>query len=175
MAREIERKFLVTGEVWRSYVRRRSAIRQAYLALNDGMTVRIRIIDGLRSFVGIKTARQGPARGEYEYPVPLEDAHELLRLRTGIIIEKHRHIVCAHGAQWEVDEFEGVHQGLVLAEIELPDAAAHFEFPEWLGEEVTSDPRYYNGYLATHSAAARRSDGYSTHRGEVPFGSIAAA
>lgn len=150
MAREIERKFLVIGDEWRRLARRSLAIQQAYLARTNAATIRIRIIDGVEAYVAVKTARRGATRGEYEYRVPLADAEEMMAMRTGLVLRKQRHLVTAHGMQWEVDVFADVHEGLVVAEIELPHADTAFQLPAWLGAEVTHDLRYCNSYLATH-------------------------
>jgi adenylate cyclase len=148
MATEIERKFLVVGDDWRAEVAHRVVIRQAYLSFTAAMAIRVRIVDDAAAFLTIKSAEPGIARSEFEYPVPLADAHGLIALRTGQVIEKRRHIVRVGGAQWEIDVFEGAHAGLVIAEIELPDKDATFERPPWLGKEVTGEARYYNVNLA---------------------------
>jgi len=148
MATEVERKFLVTGTGWQQQSTNSYAIRQAYLAFTDAATIRVRIIDGMNARLTIKSANPGAVRSEFEYPVPVRDAEELFRLRTGLIIEKRRYVVPAGSLQWEVDVFEGVHQGLVIAEIELPRIDTTFDRPEWLGAEVTGDARYYNSLLA---------------------------
>jgi adenylate cyclase len=149
MATEIERKFLVTGSEWQALAARSLVIRQAYLSQIDKTTIRVRIVDDAKAFLTIKSPQLGPSRSEFEYSIPLQDACALMTLRTGLAIEKRRHIVQLDDARWEVDVFEGAHAGLVIAEIELPDAAALFRRPPWLGEEVTGDPRYYNAHLAT--------------------------
>lgn len=148
MATEVERKFLVTGDGWRDAVSHSVLIRQAYLSFTAAMAIRIRIVDDAMAFLTIKSAELGIARSEFEYPLPLDDARGLLELRTGDVVEKRRHIVRSGEAQWEIDVFEGRHAGLVIAEIELPRPDAYFERPAWLGQEVTSDPRYYNVNLA---------------------------
>jgi adenylate cyclase len=148
MATEIERKFLVAGDDWGAEVAHSVVIRQAYLSFTSTMAIRIRIIDDAKAFLTIKSAEPGIARSEFEYPVPLADAHGLIELRTGQVIEKRRHLVRIGGMQWEIDVFEGAHAGLVIAEIELPDKDATFERPPWLGKEVTGDARYYNVNLA---------------------------
>ena len=151
MATEIERKFLVSGNEWQGLAVRSTMIRQVYLSGGDtAATVRIRIVDDAKAFLTIKSPQLGPVRSEFEYSIPPEDARELIKLRTGLAIEKRRHIVEVGDARWEIDVFEGAHAGLVIAEIELPDADAIFERPQWLGEEVTGDPRYYNAHLAAH-------------------------
>jgi adenylate cyclase len=153
MATEIERKFLVSGDAWRTCVTRCVAVRQAYLTRLDSMTIRVRIIDDAKAFLTIKSPQLGPVRSEFEYEIPVQDARALMQARTGLIIEKRRHIVEDCGARWEVDVFEGAHVGLMIAEIELPSESAFFERPAWLGEEVTGDPRYYNAHLAAQGGS----------------------
>ena len=129
MAAEIERKFLVTGDAWQRGATRCSVIRQAYLAGTDGATVRVRIKDDKEATLTVKSANSGSNRREFEYPIPLEDARELMQMRTGAVIEKRRHEIPAEGLCWEVDAFEGAHQGLVLAEVELAGEDAAFDRP----------------------------------------------
>lgn len=149
MAVENERKFLVVGSEWRRQVLSRHRIRQAYLAQTELAVIRVRIVDGALAFLTIKTAKPGISRNEFEYSIPVKDAEAILSLRTGLLIEKQRHIVPAGSLAWEVDEFEGAHKGLLVAEIELPSADTPFARPEWLGAEVTGDARYYNANLTT--------------------------
>ncbi len=153
MAIEIERKFLVTGEGWRSAVTRHIDIRQAYLAVTDANTVRVRIY-GDTAFLTVKSAGVGLSRQEFEFPIPVAKAEELLALRRGRIIEKRRHIVPAGALKWEIDVFGGALAGLIVAEIELPDEAAAFARPAWLSAEVTGDQRYGNAQLATGETPA---------------------
>ncbi len=153
MAEEIERKFLVSGAGWRSRVERSVAVRQAYLTRGDALTMRVRIFDDKDAFLTIKSAQPGMTRSEFEYVIPLADARDLIQLHTGLVIEKCRHIVRLGKDLWEVDVFEGAHAGLVIAEIELSSEDSSFERPDWLGAEVTHDPRYYNANLATQSQA----------------------
>jgi adenylate cyclase len=148
MATERERKFLVVGDGWRKGVVRARAIRQAYLASTPHAAIRVRISDGVKAMLTIKSAEPGMERSEYEYEVPPADAEAMLALRTGNIIDKRRHVVPAGDLEWEIDVFTGAHAGLVLAEIELPARDSVFEKPEWLGEEVTGDRRYYNASMA---------------------------
>ena len=148
MATEIERKFLVIGNAWQALAARSTTVCQAYLSQLDATTIRVRIIDDAKAFLTIKSPQLGPARSEFEYSIPLEDARALMVLRTGLVIEKRRHVVQIGDDRWEVDVFEGAHAGLVIAEIELPDAGTPFNRPPWLGDEVTDDPRYYNAHLA---------------------------
>ncbi len=148
MAVEIERRFLVEGRDWDSGAEAPSRIRQAYLALTPGAAVRIRIKDDKTAFLTIKSAGAGVERAEFEYAIPVDDAEELMALRTGGIIEKRRHDVFVGGAHWEVDVFGGELAGLVIAEIELEDKDHCFDRPHWLSKEVTDDVRYSNASLA---------------------------
>lgn len=145
MATEIERKFLVTGEGWRQPEPLR--ISQGYLNRDADRTVRVRIA-GERAYLTIKGRAQGLARPEFEYEIPIADAEQLLKLCEGPILEKHRHVLVHAGSQWEVDEFHGDNQGLVVAEIELEREDQPFERPQWLHTEVTDDPRYLNSNLS---------------------------
>jgi len=153
MATERERKFLVTGEGWRGGVVRERSIRQAYLASTPHAAIRIRISDEARATLTIKSAEPGMERSEFEYDVPLEDGRAMMALRTGAVIDKRRHVVPAGDLEWEIDIFAGEHAGLVMAEIELPANDTPFDRPDWLGEEVTGDPRYYNAAMALGTGA----------------------
>lgn len=148
MPLEIERKFLVRGTDWQNRSELSVSIRQFYLARTGAAVVRIRIIGGEEAFLTIKSAVPGMTRAEFEYPIPVADAEQLSALRAGLVIEKRRYLVPWSGGRWEIDVFEGAHAGLVIAEIELPSADARFERPDWLGDEVTGDRRYYNADLA---------------------------
>lgn len=148
MAQEIERKFLVANEDWRTGVVATRSLCQAYLARTDKVSARVRIADGKEAFLTIKSAAAGTKRSEFEYPVPVEDARELIALCQGRTIDKTRHIAEFGGDRWEIDVFAGALAGLVIAEIELADEAAPFERPPWLGAEVTGNPDYYNAALA---------------------------
>lgn len=148
MAREIERKFLVANDDWRSQVGAVSHYRQGYLSGSGRCSVRVRV-DGERGFLNLKSATLDISRTEYEYPIPLADAEEMLAgLCEGLLVEKQRHFVEHQGHTWEIDVFEGVNAGLVVAEIELDEVDEVFALPSWAGSEVSDDPRYYNVYLA---------------------------
>ena len=142
---EIERKFLVQNDVYRTLaVPRRIA--QGYLNSDKLRTVRVRI-DGDSAFLTVKSITIGISRHEFEYPIPTDHATELLALCEKPIIEKQRYRIPYRGMIWEIDEFLGQNEGLVVAEIELPDATTTFELPPWLGPEVSNDPRYFNSNL----------------------------
>lgn len=154
MAVEIERKFLLKNADWRQHVLRSHEIRQAYLvdsiSENSKASVRIRIEDQCAN-INIKSIHLGIRRDEYEYTIPLDDATALINtLCHHPVIEKQRHIVQVEGHLWEIDEFSGANQGLIVAEIELASIDEIFYVPHWLGEEVSDDSRYYNISLLTH-------------------------
>jgi len=156
MGREIERKFLVTGEDWRPSATGSRQIRQAYLTPGGPVQLRVRIADGREAKLTVKSTEPGRARAEFEYAIPLADAEELMLSRVGNCIEKERFLVPAGGdRQWEVDVFSGVHEGLVIAEIELGSEDEEFARPGWLGQEVTDDPAYYNASLAMAEPVSR--------------------
>jgi len=146
MATEIERKFLVKGDGWRS-LGVGEIYRQGYIANNNGRTVRVRVV-GEQGYLTIKGSTTGMKRAEFEYKIPVEDAQELLEtLCDRPLIEKTRYKILMGDLTWEVDEFWGENQGLILAEVELETEYQNIDIPDWIGEEVTSDPRYYNSNL----------------------------
>ena len=148
MAEEIERKFLVEGDEWRA-LGVGEVFRQGYLSTVKERTVRIRAV-GEHAWITIKGLTVGATRSEFEYPIPLPDAEEMLALCEQPIIEKTRHVVDFGGLRWEVDEFRGVNRGLIVAEVELDHPDQPIELPDWIGAEVTDDPRYYNANLIAH-------------------------
>lgn len=155
MGREIERKFLVARSGWRAAAKTHTRLVQGYLPTAEGRTVRVRVA-GKKAFLTIKGPSKGASRDEFEYAIPLKDAERLLsRHCVAGLIEKVRHIVPFKGKRWEVDEFRGAHQGLVLAELELSSPREAFRRPEWLGEEVTGERRYDNSALAKRGARRR--------------------
>lgn len=146
MSKEIERKFLVTGNAYREGATR-SNYRQGYIVTDPNRVIRVRT-DGLKGYLTIKGPSQGASRTEYEYEIPLSDAEDMLeRLCEKPLIEKTRYTLVHDGMIWEVDEFYGDNQGLCIAEIELEREDQPFTLPPWVGREVTADPRYYNAYL----------------------------
>jgi adenylate cyclase len=149
MPREIERKFLLKSDSWRAQVRDSRAMRQGYLASGARLSVRVRIAGG-DAWLNIKAGDLTASRQEYEYPIPLDEARELLALAEGPLIEKTRHLVEHGGKTFEIDQFHGDNEGLVVAEIELEREDEPFERPSWLGIEVTQLRRYYNVCLVTH-------------------------
>jgi adenylate cyclase len=156
MPLEIERKFLVTSDAWRAHATKSVEMAQAYLndlaTLDAGaMNVSVRVrLQGDAAFLNMKSRELGTTRQEFDYPIPVDDARALLKLAVGGKIEKIRHYVEVEGHTFEVDEFLGDNAGLVVAELELDDADAAYPRPDWLGDEVTDQPRYYNLALASH-------------------------
>jgi CYTH domain-containing protein len=149
VAREIERKFLVTGDGWRDAATT-ADFRQGYLSTAKERTVRVRV-DGDRGSLTVKGITVGASRTEFDYQVPLADAQTMLdQLCEQPIIEKRRHVVEFAGKRWEIDEFKGVNAGLIVAEIELEQADEQFDRPPWIGDEVTDEPRYFNSNLVDH-------------------------
>ena len=148
MALEIERKFLVIEHVWRN--RKGTIYRQGYLNTDKRRNVRVRVI-GDRGFLTIKGIARGAVRVEFEYQIPLSEAEAMLKdLCEKPLIEKKRYKIRHQGLVWEVDEFFGQNQGLVVAEVELEREDEAFVKPQWIGEEVTGDPRYFNSNLIHH-------------------------
>ena len=151
---EIEHKFLVSGP-YKHLATDISHIVQGYLSDDPERTVRIRIRDD-EAFITIKgpSSSDGLSRLEWEQPIPLDQARQLLTLCLPGTIDKHRHIVPYEGHRWAVDEFHGHLEGLTLAELEVPSADTEFVAPPFLGPEVTGDPRYYNSQLRKHPASS---------------------
>ncbi|MBP2443673.1 CYTH domain-containing protein [Rhizobium leguminosarum] len=149
MAKEIERKFLVRSDGWRSAVETKSVLKQGYIASMDDRSVRVRILDDRKARLTIKIGRSTITRDEFEYDLPIADAKELLQNAIGIVIEKTRYRVPHEGFVWEVDVFAGEHRGLVIAEVEMTAETDDPALPAWLGREVTGDSRYSNQALAT--------------------------
>lgn len=147
MAQEIERKFLVNGD-FKKFAIRQTWIKQGYLSSVPERTVRVRV-KGDKGYLTIKgtSNASGISRYEWEKEIPVAEAEELLALCEPGIIDKTRYLVPAGDFTFEVDEFHGENQGLVIAEIELKSESDKFQKPEWLGEEVTGDLRYYNSML----------------------------
>jgi len=150
MGLEIERKFLLKNDGWRVCAHHCERFRQGYLNNEIYCSVRVRTSDD-HAWLNIKGLTIGAKRQEFEYEIPLVDAHEMLdTLSRKPVIEKVRYFVKVGGHVWEIDEFEGDNEGLIVAEIELSHQDETFEVPDWIGEEVTHDLRYYNTELAQH-------------------------
>jgi adenylate cyclase len=148
MALEIEHKFLLVNDDWRSEVKKSVYYKQGYLSSSPLSSVRVRISEN-QAWLNIKSATIGSFRQEFEYEIPLADANSILdELCLKPLIEKTRHFIEHAPHLWEIDEFTGDNAGLIVAEIELTDIGEAFARPDWLGKEVTDDIRYYNNCLA---------------------------
>jgi adenylate cyclase len=149
MPREIERKFLLRDDGWRAAAIKRQRMSQGYLASGPRVSVRVRVA-GSEAALNIKAGGLVASRLEYEYPIPVDEARELLGLCAAPLIDKTRHLVPHGGFEWEVDEFHGDNEGLIVVEVELESEEQEFPRPSWLGSEVTHLERYYNSRLAKH-------------------------
>ncbi len=153
MALEIERKFLVQNDSWRNQGAAEHLC-QGYLCAGPLCVVRVRLAEN-KAFLTIKGPTQGIERTEYEYPIPPADARAMLHsMCTQACLEKTRHTLVYKGHTWEIDEFAGANEGLIVAEIELERADQPFERPPWLGREVSHDPRYVNANLVKNPYSA---------------------
>lgn len=153
---EIERKFLVVGDAWRALATRRVLMRQGYMTDENGRSsIRVRL-QGVEARLNIKASVVGRSRAEYDYPMPVKDAREILDTLCVGLVDKTRHYIeiPARGLDrnltWEIDEFAGANAGLIVAEVELRHIEQEFKRPDWLGAEVTEERRYYNHALALH-------------------------
>jgi adenylate cyclase len=153
MPLEIERKFLLKSDAWRKLAQRSQRMSQGYLASGGRVSLRVRIA-GDEARLNMKTGGVGVSRQEYEYPIPVAEARELLALAEGSLIDKTRHFVEHAGKTWEVDEFHGDNSGLVVAELELEREGEQFAVPPWIGKEVSQLARYYNSRLVGHPYCA---------------------
>jgi adenylate cyclase len=146
VSKEIERKFLVKNQDFKKFGRG-TYIQQGFLSSAKERIVRVRIT-GHQAFLTIKGISKGATRTEFEYEIPIEDAETIMNdLCEKPFIEKYRYRIKASNVVWEVDEFKGMNEGLIVAEIELQNEGQAFDFPDWIGMEVTDDPRYYNSNL----------------------------
>ncbi|MGB0720911.1 MAG: CYTH domain-containing protein [Gammaproteobacteria bacterium] len=150
MATEIERKFLTCGDEWRHTAHKVARMRQGYLSNNANASVRVRI-SGDKAQLNIKSMTLGVQRHEFEYDIPLDDAQTLLdEMADGPLVEKDRYYVRHGDHLWEVDEFFGDNAGLIVAEVELSHVDEKPQLPDWVGEDVSHEERYYNVMLAKH-------------------------
>jgi len=150
MATEIERKFLVINDSWRSDASAGILLQQGYFTTNNACSIRVRIA-GDKADLNIKSATLGIKRTEYEYPVPKNEAEEMLQnLCIKPVIKKTRYHIYIDKHTWEIDVFEDENEGLVIAEIELESESEPFTKPDWAGQDVSDDPRYYNVCLVSH-------------------------
>ena len=148
MAKEIERKFLVTDRSWLADVGNKIAIVQFYLAITAERSIRLRISDGTSARLTLKFGSDLSVRDEFEYKVPLADAREMMALAIGSVIAKTRHHVRHRDHLYEVDVYAGDLAGLVVAELETPDVVPDDALPGWLGREITGEMRFSNASLA---------------------------
>lgn len=152
---EIERKFLLASDRWRGLVERSDYIQDGLVAVSDERKIRVRIIGG-RATLTVKTGRTEGRRYEFEYDIPLSDAEKLLEICGEETIVKVRHYVTHGGLTWEIDEYDGLLKGIVLAEVELDALDQPVDLPEWLGAEVTGEAAYRkHDMLRARLAAAR--------------------
>lgn len=149
MAKEIERKFLVLDSSYRDLAVRKIDMMQGYLSVDPDATVRVRIA-GEQAFLTVKSRNCGASRNEWEYQVPVSEAREMLHnCCKSRLIEKTRYVIPAeNNLFWEIDEFHDALEGLVVAEIEIPAEDYAITLPDFIGEEVTDNPKYYNSSLA---------------------------
>ena len=150
MGVEIERKFLIEKDLW--YALKKPSgilVQQAYLVNEPEKVIRIRVTDS-SGYLTIKGPAIHATRSEYEFPIPKTEAKEIINQFTKVRIDKTRYKIVFEGKTWEVDEFWGDNEGLIIAEIELKSEEEQFTKPAWIGPEVTEDPRYYNSYLSEH-------------------------
>ena len=143
---EIEHKYLVSDDSYKSLATNKIHIIQGYLSREKERTVRIRIADA-KAYITIKTQNIGDTRNEFEYEIPMTDADILIKACIPPVIEKTRYIVPFEGFKWEIDEFKGNLNGLELAEIELPTSETKYTLPPFIGENVTGNPKYYNSNI----------------------------
>jgi adenylate cyclase len=149
MGLEIERKYTVNDKIFAliDSLPTAEAIRQGYLNSNAERTVRVRV-KANKAYLTVKGKNSGISRLEFEYEIPMDDALELLKLCEPYTIEKVRYTFTLNNLLWELDVFEGMHKGLIIAELELEDADMQVELPEWVDKEVSDDPEYYNNNLS---------------------------
>jgi CYTH domain-containing protein len=153
---EIERKFLVANDNWKAAVIGSVKIRDGLVASSNGQKVRVRIADSAATVV-LKSAKSGISRYEFEYPIPLSDAQQIMRtMCTAHILDKTRYFVAHGGATWSVDVYSGLLEGIVIAEIELARPNQHVDLPDWVGSEITDDPNYRKINLEARRLADQR-------------------
>lgn len=146
MAYEIEHKYLVINDSFRNMATGKIEIRQGYLNRNPDRIVRVRTMD-TKGFLTVKSRNHGAKRLEFEYEIPVQDAMEILKLAEPGIVEKTRWIVPFGGLIWEIDEFHGSQNGVIVAEVEIPEDGIIYEKPPFIGQDITGDPTYYNSNL----------------------------
>jgi CYTH domain-containing protein len=158
---EIERKFLIAHDGWKLSCTRSIHIRDGLIAAKNGRKVRVRIADD-KATLAVKGKERGFARAEYEYDIPVWDAEEMLRMCDGLA-EKIRHIVPYAGSIWEVDVYEGILSGIVIAEVELSKEGQVFHLPDWIGKEITDNPNYKKANMLAKRVMAKSAGGLGEH------------
>ena len=148
MAKEIERKFLVSGQRWRTFADEGVAIRQAYIVAQEDRSLRVRIYGDGKARMTLKIGHAVLVRDEYEYDIDRDEAEDMLRHAIGNVIEKVRYKVPHEGHVWEIDVYGGAHKGLIIAEVELASIHEEPELPNWVGREVTGESQYSNQSMA---------------------------
>lgn len=149
---EIERRFLLQNDTWRTLASPPILLKQGYLSVEKERTIRVRIV-GEQAWLTIKGYISDVSRSEFEYPIPLADAENIMTNLCPFKMEKYRYTINYHEFIFEIDEFFGENAPLVVAELELPSEDAPYPKPDWLGEEITSDGRFTNAYLSKHPFA----------------------
>jgi CYTH domain-containing protein len=148
MGTEIERKFLVNKEKWSQVTKEKKALyRQGYIVSDPEKSIRVRLTDK-EAFITIKGLTTGASRAEFEYSIPVTDAQQLLDGFCDSVVSKTRNFIHYDNKLWEVDEFSGDNEGLIIAEIELDSEEEQFSRPDWVDKEVTGEKKYYNLNLA---------------------------
>lgn len=156
MPLEIERKFLVAHDGWKASVTRSAKIRDGLISMSHGRKTRVRIAGG-RATITVKGEYTGFVRSEFEYPIPVSDAEEMLRtMCDDRVLEKTRHYASHGGLTWEIDVYEGLLEGVVIAEVELDQADRELDLPDWVGSEVTGNIRYRKITMLEERTAERR-------------------
>jgi adenylate cyclase len=158
MSIEIERKFLIRSDDWKSHVVKKVMFRESLIAIHNDRKVRVRISDGTKATITVKGPRTHLKRLEYEYEIPISDAEEMLQsLCRGPQLEKVRHFVMHEGSLWHVDVYDGILNGTVIAEIELKSEDQQFNKPEWIGKEVSGDFAYRKVNMVANRMAKQAS------------------
>jgi CYTH domain-containing protein len=162
MSKEIELKFLVEPG-WEKHFTTAQLLdaeclhfRQGYLARDEASTVRIRLSNNKTAYLTIKGARIGLTCDEYEYEIPYQDGLELFEMCGTVTVIKTRYAIKDDNDQkWEIDIFEGINEGLIMAELEIPSENHLVTIPDWIGRDVSADYQYTNAYMATHKVLAQ--------------------
>jgi CYTH domain-containing protein len=156
MPLEIERKFLVNGDGWKAACVRSVKVRDGLIAHSNGRKARVRMIGG-EGTIAVKGEEHGLSRPEFEYPIPVADAEEMLRTMCDeFVLEKTRYIVPHAGLVWEIDVYDGILKGIVIAEVELKSERQAIAFPEWIGTEITTDQNYRKSNMVAQRIAAAK-------------------